>query len=40
MANTAIGLILLAYFFYTSSILFLMSSGVKVSCDRHSQLNI
>lgn len=34
IANTAIGLILLVYFFYTSSILFLMSSGVKVSCDR------
>lgn len=34
VGNTAIDLILLVYFLYTGSILFIMSIGAKLDCDR------
>ena len=34
IGNTLIGLVFLIYFLYTGSILFLMSTGVKLDCDR------
>ena len=34
ISNTLIGFIFLVYFLYTGSILFLMSIGVKLDCDR------